>query len=619
MYMKKIENKIIQTETEQQLKSNLLIPCQNKEHLSLWFKVYLNVDLADFTVSRFATTNPLDAAWIVYSHALYNESDSPLNILLIAARAGQKTLTMAAVELAIMLHDRRDILHYAAADSQAKVGWNYLTEFSSRPYIRDYLETKPTNDNLFFKIPNYLDEDEEPKKVSAKVLSITLLNAQGQHAPFVSIDELLTLSNDKRRAYYDLSGVPVSTSDGRPYIRAEISSRKGPYSVVEEKISTASKTGLIVKSWTVLENQKRCPDERSGVIPTIFYGNPKTGIVLSSEQYEELTDNAKAGYFKGNGFDKCLQCKISSFCLGDSKKQISKCKILNSIEKTITDYHNTSLDLWVSQRLSIEPSRHGLVFPPFSRERNVKNIKEIWEIYTGESINYIPSFAKLVDKMKTDGCVFYCGIDHSGGTSPYAIVTISVDRLNRVYLLDVFGEVIDFDAMTEKLKKIVDIFSHRMIYPDPASKDKNVLLKKMKFKIMDKFTKQISAGIELIKTKIFSADGTVSFFVLDERTTFFQNEIGKYHFKENSDGTYSDEPEDDHNHSIDALRYIFQNIFLMNNGNWVVPDAQLNTAGNKNDFNNPIDFWFKQHVDLMLEERTVSSSLDSNDGYLIVK
>lgn len=614
----------IQNERDFELKRNLLIPCATKKHLNLWFKFYLDVDLADCTVSRFATTNPMDAAWEIYKHALYNETDNPLNILLIAARASQKTLSMAAVELAIMLHDRRDILHYAAAESQSKVGWAYLIKFAQRPFVRDLLETKPTNDSVIFNIPNYLNESEEPKQVTGKVLSITLLNAQGQHAPFVSVDELLTLAHDKRKAYYDLSGVPVSTNTGKPYIRAEISSRKGPYSVVEEKVAQKDKTGLLVKTWTVFENQKRCPDERSGTKPIVFYGNPEKALTLTVEQYEQLTDVEKKSFYRAHGFDKCLECKISSFCLGDAKKQISKCKILNPVEKTITDYHNTSLDLWFSQRMSMKPSPEGLVFPTFSIEKHVKNLKQIWEIYLGHEINSPLPLNKLIEKMKQDRCMFYCGIDHSGGTSPYAIVTVAVDSKGRVFVLNVFGKVVEFDLMTRELQKFNNFYDYRCIYPDPASRDKNDLLKKLKFRIKDQFTKQISAGIELIRTKLMAADGTISCYLLDESTAFMQDEFTKYHFRERSDGTYADEPEDDHNHSLDALRYIFQNIFIHRNGEWMI-SVDSSNLNEMNEFNKQekeiVDYWFKNHVNNLLEDRGLSSSgnsEDSVDGYVFL-
>lgn len=595
---------VIKNEKDQALKDLLLTPCTSKEHLHSWFKTYLDVDLADQTVSRFATTNPMDAAWEIYSFAVHNKDYDPLNILLVASRASQKTLSMAAVELAVMLHDRREILHYAAAETQAKVGWKYLIQFATRPFIRDYLETKPTNQNLFFNLPLYNNLEEEPLKVTAAVLPITLLNAQGQHSSFMLVDEILTLANDKRKAYHDLAGVPISTRDGRPYIRAEISSRKGPYSLVEQNIKEKDKTGLVVKTWTVLENQKRCPDSRSGIIPTIFYGNPNTGIALSKEQYEQLSDVEKSGFYKGLGGEKCIDCKLAYFCLGDAKKQKSKCKNLNPIEKTLTDHRVTSLDLWLSQRMSMKPSHAGLIFKTFSKEKHVKNIKEMWEIFTGEKINYVPSFLKLIELMRKNGCIFYCGIDHSGGTAPYAIVSIAIDKQNRIFVLNVFGKTVDFDTMEAELRKLNEIFGYRWIYPDPASKDKNDLLKKHKFKIHDKFTKDIAFGIDLIRTKLSSAEGQENIYFLDEQTYFIVDELGKYHFIENSDGTFADEPDDDFNHSIDALRYILQNI-LTSGGQWIIPDLSKQELEATKDVTNPherLNMWVKQHIQEKLDE-----------------
>lgn len=608
----------IKTPKDKNLQELLLIPCETKAELHRWFKTYLDVDLADQTVSRFATTNPMDAAWEIYSFAIHNKDYDPLNILLVASRASQKTLSMAAVELAVMLHDRREVLHYAAAETQAKVGWKYLTEFSTRPFIRDYLETKPTNNNLFFNLPLYTNLDQEPLKITAAVLPITLLNAQGQHSSFMMVDEILTLANDKRKAYHDLAGVPISTKDGRPYIRAEISSRKGPYSLVEQNIKEKDKTGLIVKTWTVLENQQRCPDSRSGVIPTIFYGNPKTGMALSVDQYVQLGDVEKSGYHKGLGGENCIDCKLAYFCLGDAKKQQSKCKNLNPVEKTLTDHRVTSLDLWLSQRMSMQPSHAGLVFKTFNKEKHCKNIKEIWEIFTQKQIDYVPTFSKLVEMMRANGTTFYCGIDHSGGTAPYAIVSIGIDKLNRIFVLNVFGKTVDFDTMEAELKKLCEIFNYRWIYPDPASKDKNDLLRKHKFRIHDKFTKDIALGIDLVRTKLSSAEGQETIWFLNEQTAFIQDEFGKYHFVENSDGTFADEPDDDFNHSIDALRYILQNI-LMTNGDWIIPDLSAQEQQSMQEAKDPhelFNMWVKQHIQEKLEEITDPDAIGQGDSMM---
>ena len=60
--------------TEDQIRRQLLLtPCKSKKALYNWFKVYLEVDLFDQTVSRFASSNPMDFAWDIYSFCMWNK------------------------------------------------------------------------------------------------------------------------------------------------------------------------------------------------------------------------------------------------------------------------------------------------------------------------------------------------------------------------------------------------------------------------------------------------------------------------------------------------------------------------------------------------------------------
>lgn len=564
--MKKSKKVIVADTPEQkQLRDNLLLPCQSKEHFQAWLYTYLGVDLVDHTVSRFSTTNPLDAAWVIYEHAMFYSGYDPLKIMFVASRSSQKTLLMAAIETAVMLHDKRDVLHFAAIELQASVCWGYVQNFFGRPYLRDLIVGKPTADQLKLRIPNIAKPSAEPQEVIAKVLSITPATVQGQHAPFVAIDELLTLQHGKRKAFEDINGIPDSDKyTGKPYIRAEISSRKGAFSVVEERIASADETGLMVKSWNVLDMTKMCPDSRSGVIPTTYYGSPSLGSVLMPQDYEQLLLTDKQKYYEVKGFEGCTSCPIASFCLSDLKNQQSKSKALKPIEKLISDYKSNSLEWWLSQALSLMPSSEGLIYSKFKKERHVKTVVEIWREVTGDkSPMPVVGIHKLIDKLHELNYRFTAGLDHTGGTGYAAIIIVATSPNNRMtYVLESYAETkLDIEDVMVQLTRLKNLYRFNQIYADPAWADKNKLLTKKGYAVNSKFERDVETGIEILRAKIMAADGTIGVYFLDDKTKHVQNELTKYHYKENSDGSFAEEPEDSFNDSLDALRYVFVNIF----------------------------------------------------------
>ncbi len=464
---------------EKAMKDALLVPCSNKEHLSLWLKTYLDIDLADCTVSRYANTNPLNAAWEVYSYALMNKSKEPLNVLYVASRASQKTIMIAAVEVAIMLHDRRHILHFAGSKDQSLAGYKYIKEFLAKKYIKDYVVGKATADGAHLMLPNYKNPQDEPKDISIKVFSITPMSVQGQHASVLCVDELLTLTFEKLKAYKDLSGVPIPHEDGRPYVRTEISSRKGAFSLVEDRIANAHKTKLKVRSWSAFELTERCPDERSGVIPTTYHTNTNKGLALLPERFNVLSPVEQVGFTEIDAFDGCEKCPLLPSCNGDAKKQLSKSKHLKSIEAVISEYINNSLEWWLSQRMSLMPDSSGLVYSKYKRDTHVKSTKEIWEIVSGTPIDHTPSVSQLIDKMFQLGCKSYCGIDHTGGTAPCAVIIKFIDQQQRVYIMDEsYVPGMELEDLIAVLQRFKAIYKFQAIFPDPASADKNKILKK---------------------------------------------------------------------------------------------------------------------------------------------
>ena len=305
----------------------------------------------------------------------------------------------------------------------------------------------------------------------------------------------------------------------------------------------------------------------------MFHANPYLGLAYNEQQFTELSDAEKKGYYKVNGFKGCLTCPIASICCADLKKQTSKSKALRAIQSVISEYKNNSIEWFLSQLMSMKPSSEGLIYGKYSRERHVKTYKEIWQILTGEMVLQKPTIHQIVTRMKKDGWRMFAGLDHTGGAANAAINIVALNSKSQVVILEAFAQPkIDIEDLSVELTRLKSIYEFEIIFADPAAADKNAwLARKKKFRVKDSFDRSIDAGIEIIRSKLMAASGDVSLFLLDDRTAPLQDEFSKYHYKENSDGTFSETPEDEFNHNCDALRYIMVNIFAKS-GNVMAPE-----------------------------------------------
>ncbi len=303
------------TEAEQDAVTRLLLfqKLQNKEQLRLWLIKFLDVDLADQTISRFATSNPLDMVWDIYQFCADDKNDEPLDLRYIAGRASQKTLSLAALKVILPLHFKRSVVHFGGTVTQAKRAYTYFKKFVMRPYVRDYLKSEPTQQKTLFMI--------DGEEIEIEILSISTMAVQGAHAPVVSLDELASLAPDKIKAYDDVSGIPTYTHDGKPWIKFGISSRKGAYTVIEREYEEKDKTGTIFKFWSVLENTQKCPDSISGTQKHTYYANAFENKTLSVEQYNNLSEMDKTKFDKIVARENCFSCPLSAVCGGDLKNK----------------------------------------------------------------------------------------------------------------------------------------------------------------------------------------------------------------------------------------------------------------------------------------------------------
>lgn len=562
------------------MRNLLLTPCIDKEALGDWFKTFLGVELFNNIVSRYATSSPLDAAWELYDFSVRPKSQKPEQFLYASSRSTQKTLLLAAVETALLIHTQRNVIHYAAFRSQLSPAHKYMTEFANRAYVRDLLPDDPTQSKIEYLIPidpankDWMEGmsvqkmfEKDPsmlRSTTIELLGISAANTQGRHESVISIDEVSSLSGADIGYYNDIVKIPIASWRGDPYMLFKISTRRGAYSVVEKEIAKADKTGLNVRRWTVFEGIERCPDERSGTdFKHTRYVDVNTNSFLTEAEYQGLEQKKKKDHERIQYATGCLTCPLRVHCGTDAKNQKSGSKFLQKIDAAIVDYLSSELDFYNSQCMSLMPAKEGLVFTKYDNSTHYLEPDEMYRIFTGQAPATKQTPETLIRLFKSKGLRCHVGLDW-GFTDPTAITTLFTDG-ERSFVVEAFAK-----SGLEPEKDVVPIlnamkakYGHFSIYPDTARPDNNAILARHGFAVYDKFEKKIGQGVDLIRSALSPMSGEPRLYLLRGCTDPLNEEMKLYHYVIGPDGTPTDEIADESNHSCDSLRYIYLNVFAM--------------------------------------------------------
>lgn len=297
------------------------------------------------------------------------------------------TLGMAIAELAVMLHDRRDVVHVGAILNQAKRCYDYQIKFmlndKMKPVLqpagvleKDRILEKANMEKSVFNIGN--------SQTTLEILPCTLKAVNGPHVPLVVVDEIDTVSGEGHKAFADISGMLDSRGNQRA-LRVGISTRKSRYGLMNRQIEEAERAGRTVKYWTALEFTERCPDSRSGTRKSDFYVLQDELEVITEEDWNKKSKGKQSEYtreeFPG---EKCIRCPMAALCLGDAKKQTCTSPMLKPITDPIKKTMENGPDWAISQLFNLKPSVEGIIYKEFDPKLHVKDWNQMWKILTGK-------------------------------------------------------------------------------------------------------------------------------------------------------------------------------------------------------------------------------------------
>ncbi len=558
------------------------MPCESREALSRWVRVYLGIYLPDHIVDidpvMGSNCTPLDMVWEAYDTLLRGPPDQPRTFLFYAARASFKTLGFAIFQTLAILHCDSDVVFMAATDLQAAKPAEYVRGFFDRPFLRDW----KVGDNLREqRMVMYVSPGVEPITVDeykalglsqqmkyekaaykAIVIPATMRAANSQHALTLCVDELDVIQDV--RAFREAKLIPTP-SKGRLPITVMTSSRKFATGLVQDLIDEAPKTRLQLRHWGVLEITERCPPERHR--PELpkqkLFRSDDLLRVVKPEEYKRLDPTMQKKYAEAEVFAGCASCELYAPCRGTLINQESKSNLLRSIPYTIQLFRDTDTGTALAQLLSRKPMTTGLIYSQLDPQRHRLSAEQIVEMVTGKEPVGDVSFDDMVRVLNEAGATWWGGMDF-GYSDPWAVV-IGVrfgETMFVVAALEVPG--LDPGQQVGMANQYIRRFDPR-IYPDTENPQMIATFKKAGYRMAEwkKGQNSVLGGINLVRLKVapFNAAPQLYFLAGEPTVERLFEQLAKYSWKLSMANEPTDVPNDKDDHLPDALRYMVMNVF----------------------------------------------------------
>jgi len=562
------KSKTNSTLTFDQQRKLLLTPCRSRQELKNWIKYHLGpsgiTELPDVTVSRYSDTNPLDVIWEVYRICVLQQNpDNVQELLFVAGRGSGKTLGMAIAELMILLHDKRDVVHVGAIQNQAERCYAYQKNFlynrklktlvmpSDLPEDERILEKANMSKSIF-----NLGND----KVTLEVLPCTLKACNGPHVPLVVVDEIDTVSGEGVKAFKEISGM-LDSKGGKKALRVGISTRKSRYGLMNQKLeemeATPDKT-RVVRRWTAFEFTERCPDSRSGILPVDLYVNQDRMEVLTQEQFDKKDKQKQKEFQPHKGLNGCVKCPLFSICLTDAKFQTSKSPMLKTLDEMVQKVRSEGPDWALAQLMNLKPSVEGIIFREFEEKIHIRSWNEMWKTLVGKEFPGECTHDMFVKKCHELNIPCYAGIDW-GFSAPNTVVFFFVDSRENIYVVKCDGMThISAPTWIHHIKtKYHNMYRCQLYVPDAADQGSIQEMQKAGLPVANQPDKgAVNTGIQVIK-KFLKMPGSTEakLFLARDYCTPLVREFLLYHYKVDAAGLITDDPDTEHDHWIDALRY----------------------------------------------------------------
>lgn len=573
----------------------LFRPCDTKEELHDWVLTFLGLDLPDCIVDEASNSCPMDMVYEAYSKMRANNDPDFNRVLYFACRDGFKTLGAAIIEVLAIMHLRRSVAHMAAIEAQALKAQEYVKRAFRRPYIRDFVvgdnqtetkvvrfynpETKhslTSDEYAALSAPEKQKHEEVARTLTKyqeredyiKVVICTMRGANSEHVPLFIIDEVDVVANPT--AYEEAQNIP-SPRNGILDLTILTSTRKVAFGLVQKEIDNATKSGLHVRHWNLIDITEACPPARHRPdLPRLtVYRSDDDLRAVDEATYNQMSFKEQETYVKDTAYEGCLtNCRLFAVCKGRlATHQKSKSVLLNPIPTTINKFKRNSLEMAKAQLMCWKPSNIGLIYGRFDPTRHILSPAQAYARIFGEPHPDPKNFTKaqLLELMRQRDVDWYGGLDW-GDTHNFVYVhgfrdgqrgfitnCISIPELDPDQMLDVcapfkvFDPSIYADTSDPKMTRVFKKYGYRMI---KWKKDKG----------------SVVGGINIVRMKLSPPMGDPELFFIhdineDPGMELCIQRLREYHWKVDAAGKPTNIPDKVDDDEPDGVRYLVMNVF----------------------------------------------------------
>ena len=543
----------------------MFTPLESAEEVKDWARTFLDLELPLEITDPDSTSSPLDAIWQVYNTAKNNTGDINPGYILMSCREGMKTVSVAILELLIMLHFSRTCAHGAATEEQASVAIGYINDFMTT--ISPLLEVSGW-ENMTQNKRTIKYKTSDGKNPFIKIVICTKKGMNALHANFLFLDELDLADPQAVKQGKNITGF----SRGFHGIKVYLSTRKFSFGPMQDAIDKAEEMNYRILSWNILDVTEACPPSRHKPnLPKqdMFVAKNLPLIKLTAEEFNGLPDIEKPKYdLVANAHAGCVGCKLLPVCKKrlSEKPQTATGGFYKPISSVIQKFAENDVEIAEAELMCWRPGSEGLVYPRYSDvvdKGNVLSVKRAYETLTGTPAPSNITENNIFAMIKQLELPVYCGVDW-GDTHDAVIIAMVRLPNSEVWVLDSFSSPkLEIQDLVPVAINFRDRFKPIKWFAD-TSMPAYIRAFNRNGCSCAKFTKDVAGGIGAVRSKIMSATGQRLLKILETHNNKkVRTAVMKHRFILDGQGNVTMKPDDDSGISdiCDTLRYLGQNMF----------------------------------------------------------
>lgn len=489
------------------------------------------------------------------------------------------TVSASIAEALIMLHFGTTIAHMAAIRKQSEKATEYINKALNK--WKKYYEangwSKKTDNKT--KMEFHSPDGKEPY---LDVIIASLSGTNSSHTNIMCVDEIDVISDP--RVLEEAKFIP-SMLDGRYPLTVKLSTRKFAFGLMQRELEEAPKTGMRVLQWNFIDMTEKCEPDRykpnsDGSMVSAFVAKDLPLRTITVDQASGMDETRLQEFEKVELYPGCLSCPLAPVCRGSLARRSTRAKggFYKPIDMTIQKFKDTSPEVAAAQMLCLAPTSKGLIYPRFVDDpkdynnSNTITVKQAYDRLVGENSVSEPTHALLMQEIVNLNLPINAGLDW-GFTNEFSFAIFAEMPWGEVWMIDSFGqselETDDKVAASLPYQEKYGVSKWWADTEDPSSR-KTFTKKGM---VCPDFKKDVSAGIESLRTLIVTSDGKrrLKIILPDEKDPDFMlvdnhrtvQFMKTHHFILDAQGNPTRKPADEKNGDkdrLDAMRYYAQNM-----------------------------------------------------------